>query len=149
MNARLPLMSKLGVIFLTWRRYLQKDLVPYKITLKQQYVLNQLSNRDFLYPSQIADMLFCDRPTATVVIKNMERDKWVRREKDNENGKQVRIFITNEGREKLVSLKSSIKPPKDHEFDPLKCLTQEEKDQLDMILTKILAYIKTDGNKYL
>ena len=28
---------------------------------------------EYLLPSQIADMLYCDRPTASVIIKNMEK----------------------------------------------------------------------------
>lgn len=149
MTTKIPLISKMGVIFLSWRRYLQKDLIPHKITLKQQYVLNQLTKKEFLYPSQIADMLFCDRPTATVVIKNMERDGWIKREKDNENGKQIKVYITDKGREKLSALENSIKPADGNGFNPLKCLTEEETKQLDSILTKVMAYIKTDGDKYI
>ena len=54
----LPVMSRLGVIFLTWRRYLENGIRPYGITLKQQYLLRQLSAEGFLYPSDIADKLF-------------------------------------------------------------------------------------------
>lgn len=145
MHAKLPLMSKLGVVFLTWRRSLQKDLVPHKITLKQQYVLNQLSRKDFCYPSQIADMLFCDRPTATVITKNMERNNWIRREKDTENRKQVKIYITEEGHLKLAEMKNSAKSADSKEYDPLACLTEDEKNQLDFLLTKVLSYIDTNA----
>lgn len=145
MNTKLPLMSKLGVIFLTWRRSLQKDLVPHKITLKQQYVLKQLSKKDFFYPSQIAEMLFCDRPTATVIIKNMERNDWIKREIDNDNRKQVKIFITEAGRMKLSEMKNSVHSSDSKEFDPLTCLTEDEKNQLDFLMTKVLTYIKTNA----
>lgn len=138
---KLQLMSKLGIIYLTWTRMLQKDLVPHKITLKQQYVLGQLARKDFLYPSQIADMLFCDRPTATVIIKNMEREQWVRREKDMENAKQVRIYITEEGRQKLATLKGISGPEDMDRYDPLKCLTDEERQQLDALMSKVLSHI--------
>ena len=57
MPVKLSIMAKIGVIFLTWRRHLQKDLVPHKITLKQQYILKQLTRKSFLYPSEIAEML--------------------------------------------------------------------------------------------
>ena len=57
---KLSSMSKLGIIYLTWTRLLQKDLVPYNITLKQQYVLKHLAEIEFLHPSQITDMLFCE-----------------------------------------------------------------------------------------
>lgn len=138
---KLHLMSKLGIIYLTWSRLLQKDLVPHKITLKQQYVLGQLAKKDFLYPSQIADMLFCDRPTATVIIKNMERAKWVRRERDTENAKQIRIYLTEEGRQKLASLKGISGSEDMDRYDPLNCLTAEERQQLDTLLTKVLSHI--------
>ncbi|MBA1334264.1 MAG: hypothetical protein HPY66_1973 [Firmicutes bacterium] len=145
--SKLSLMSKLGIAYLTWTRMLQKDLVPYKITLKQQYVLRQLSRKDFLYPSQIADMLFCDRPTVTVIIKNMEREKWVKKERDIENAKQVRISITEEGRQKLASLKGTSGPEDMARYDPLQCLTEEERKQLDVLMTKVLSHINANkGN---
>ncbi|MHB1394346.1 MAG: MarR family winged helix-turn-helix transcriptional regulator [Clostridia bacterium] len=138
---KLSLMSKLGIIYLTWSRLLQKELVPHKITLKQQYVLRQLTKKDFLYPSQIADMLFCDRPTATVIIKNLEREKWVKREKDLENAKQIRIYITEEGRQKLISLKGASGLEDMDRYDPLRCLTEEERQQLDVLMNKVLSHI--------
>jgi DNA-binding MarR family transcriptional regulator len=136
MNEKLPTMSKLGVIFLTWRRYLQRDLISHKITLKQLHVLRQLERRAFLYPSQIADMLFCDRPTATVVIKNMERDGWVAKEKDPVNSKQIKVFLTPEGRQKLASLENRAKPP-EREIDPLDCFSDDEKQLFDQLLNKL------------
>ncbi|HYF84521.1 MAG TPA: MarR family transcriptional regulator [Clostridia bacterium] len=146
---KLSLMSKMGIVFLTWRRALQKELVPHKITLNQQYVLNQLTKREFLYPSQIADMLFCDRPTATVIIKNIEREKWVRREKDIENAKQIRIYITEEGRQKLASLKGASGPEDMALYDPLMCLTDKEKEQLDTLLTKVLSNLKENKDNHI
>ncbi len=127
-------MAKVGVIFLTWRRYLQRGVNPYGVTLKQLYVLRHLDRKEFLYPSRIADMLFCDRPTATVVIRNMEREHWVRREKDSENAKQTRVILTPEGRQKLSSVSSH---REDGGFDPLECLTEAERAQLDQLLNKL------------
>lgn len=139
MNEKLPIMAKVGTIFLTWRRYLQRELNPYKITLKQLYVLRQLSRKEFLYPSQIADMLFCDRPTASVVIKNLERDNWIRREKDAENAKQVKLYLTPEGLEKLISIKFS---EEGKGFNPLECFTVEEQEQFNLLLNKLGKHMK-------
>jgi len=137
MNEKLPIMSKLGIIFLTWRRYLQRDLNPHKITLKQHYILKQLTKKDFLYPSQIADMLFCDRPTATVVIKILDREKWIIKEKDPENAKQIKISITDMGLAKLRSVDNPKSSNEDNEFDPLDCFTEQEKFQFNMLLNKL------------
>lgn len=137
-KTNMPLMSKLGVVFLTWRRSLQKDLLPHKITLKQQYLLKQLSKNEFFYPSQIAEMLFCDRPTATVIIKNMERNAWIIRQQDDENRKQVKIRITEAGRRKLEEMKEAAASSDSDGYDPLDCLTEGERKQLDSLLTKVL-----------
>jgi hypothetical protein len=91
---RKTLMEQLGTVFLTWRRGLQKGYVPHGVTLKQSYVLRQLCSREYLHPSDIAEMLYCDRPTATVIIRNMERQGWVTREPDSVNRKRFRIRIT-------------------------------------------------------
>lgn len=139
MNEKLPIMAKVGTIFLTWRRYLQREINPYKITLKQLYVLRQLSRKEFLYPSQIADMLFCDRPTVTVVIKNLERENWIRRERDAENAKQVKLYLTPEGLEKM----NSIKPSEEGKgFNPLECFSVEEQEQFDLLLNKLGKHMK-------
>lgn len=137
-KTNMPLMSKLGVIFLTWRRSLQKDLLPHKITLKQQYLLKQLSKNEFFYPSQIAEMLFCDRPTATVIIKNMERNAWIIRQQDDENRKQVKIRITEAGCRKLEEMKEAAASSDSDGYDPLDCLNKDERKQLDSLLTKVM-----------
>jgi DNA-binding MarR family transcriptional regulator len=139
MKNNLAIMPKIGTIFLTWRRFQQKCLNPNKITLKQLYVLSQLSKNEYLYPSQIADMCFCDRPTATVIIKNLEKSGWVRREKDNQNARQIKIFLTPDGLKKVnyIQWDDAIKY-----FDPLSCFTEEEKDQLNGLLNKLSNHLK-------
>jgi DNA-binding MarR family transcriptional regulator len=132
------LMSRLGVAFLTWRRYLQRQLLPYGITLKQQFVLRQLARQGCLYPADIAEMLFCDRPTATVILDNLEKQGWVRREKDPANRKYVQVFLTSQGKSKLEELEE--KPKAD--FDPLACLSPEEVDQLEALLVKLCRHLK-------
>lgn len=145
MNSQPPLLSKIGIIFLTWRRFLQRDLVPHKITLKQLYVLRQLERKEFLYPSQIADMLFCDRPTATVILKNLNREGWIVKKKDPENARQFRIGITTKGLDKLNSVDEAGASRENGEFDPLACFSEEEIIRLDELLTKMSRHMKKIG----
>lgn len=132
------LMSRLGVAFLTWRRFLQKQVTSHGITLKQQYVLRQLDKTDHLFPSDIASMLFCDRPTATVVIDNMAKQGWITREKDSLNRKFTRISLTPTGRLKLQELTAL--PPEP--FDPLACFSAEETAQLEALLAKLNRHLE-------
>lgn len=139
--SKLPLMSGLGIVFLTWRRQLQRDMLPHRVTLKQHYVLKQLEKYDHLFPSQIADILFCDRPTATVIIKNMEREGWIRRDKDPENGKQTLVTITEQGRYKLNSIDKDVHTIGKHTIDPTECFTEAEKAEFERLLSKLRRYM--------
>jgi DNA-binding MarR family transcriptional regulator len=137
-SLKLPTISRLGVVFLTWRRHLQRHLLPHSITLKQEFVLHQLLKEPFLYPADIADMLFCDRPTATVIINNLEKQGWVQRRKDPDNQKYIQITLTPAGKAKLGELD---RMPADG-FNPLDCLTNEEQEQLDAILKKVHHHLE-------
>ncbi len=132
------LMNKMGRIYLTWTRKLKQQLVPHGITLKQQFVLKQLRNTPYLYPHQIAEMLYCDRPTASVIIRNMAKKGWIDKQTDTENRKQYKIILTDAGREKWISLNGASGKEDMDRFDPLKCLTEEEHQELDRIITKVL-----------
>ncbi len=136
MAGKMPLMSMIGVIFLTYRRRLQRALIPHEITLKQVYLLRQLSRKEFLLPSQVAGMLFCDRPTATVIVANMERRGWVRREKDPANRKQIRIAATEAGRAKFQET-APVLAAAEAAAEPLNCLAPEERAQLETLLAKV------------
>ncbi len=131
-------MNKMGRLYLTWTRNLKQQLVPHGITLKQQFVLKQLTNKPFLYPHQIADMLYCDRPTASVIIRNMIKNNWIYKVKDEENKKQYRISITEAGMVKYKSLNGASGKEDMDRFDPLKCLSVEEQQQLEKIISKVL-----------
>lgn len=138
LSRKLPPMSRLGMIFLTWRRYLQRNLLPYGITLKQQYVLRQIARQGYLYPADIAEMLFCDRPTATVILDNLEKKNWVRREKDPENRKYIRVFLTEQGQAKVEELKE--KPLES--FEPFACFSPTEMEQFESLLIKLNSHLK-------
>ena len=113
-------------------------MLPFNITLKQAYVLRQLSRAEYIHPSDLAEMLFCDRPTAAVVIRNMEKQKWVERETDPEDRRRFRIRISRQGRAKLKSLEGAKGPG----FNPLGCLTKAEAQQLDDLLGRVLAHMR-------
>jgi DNA-binding MarR family transcriptional regulator len=130
-------MRRLSFAFLTWRRHHQRRLLPFGITLKQLHVLRQLSRSDYLYPSQIAEMLFCDRPTATVVIRNLGKQGWVEREKDELDRRQVRVILTAEGRAKLGEITWAQRRGGEQPADPLDRFEENEIAELDRLLAKL------------
>jgi len=136
------IMSRMGMIFLTWRRYNQKLIKPFNITLKQLYVLKQLDRKRFLYPAQISEMLFADRPTTTTILKNLEKREWIRKERDPENGKRLRIFLTEQGKEKLFSIPRNISDENQMDFNPYSCFTKEEMKDFEQLLKKLSDHME-------
>ena len=142
-HSKAQIIEQLSVAFLTWRRYLQRQLVPLQITLKQFHVLRKLAQKDFLYPSEIADMLFCDRPTATVIIRNMEKQGWVDRQKDEVDRRQIQMLITDAGHEKLIEVTQSANwKAAESEFDPLGNFEEAEINELYRLLARLNSHLK-------
>lgn len=134
-------MGHLGTAFLTWRRYLQQQLIDQEITLKQLFVLRRLAKREFLYPSEIAETLFCDRPTATVIINNMRRYGWVESRKQPDNRKHTQIRITLAGRAKLEALDAVSAEQSQPLFDPLACFTPDELCEFERLLATLNQHL--------
>ena len=142
-TARNPqVMSRLGIVFLTWRRYIASHFAPHGITLKQVFVLRRLTESEYLLPSQIASMLFCDRPTATVVVKNMERQGWVRRERDTADKRQTRVIVTEAGRSKMAALQTEVWTPLVAAVDPLGCFDEGEIEVLNELLGRLVKHVR-------
>jgi DNA-binding MarR family transcriptional regulator len=137
---RLPIMSRLGVVFLTWRRYLEKVTKSRGLTLNQYYILRQLIKREYLNPSEIAEQLYCDRPTATVVIDNLQKYGYVTKEKDAEDGKRIQVKITDKGRIQAELVEEAITT--EAKFDPLSCFSEEEKQTFEELLMKLHDHVK-------
>jgi DNA-binding MarR family transcriptional regulator len=98
-----------------------------------------LNKREFLLPLEIADYLHCDRPTASVIIKNLEKKALIYRKKDEKNSKFHRIYISKVGQEYIQMIDSSV--PK-LTVSPFDILSQEEKEQLLMLLDKCCSRMK-------
>jgi DNA-binding MarR family transcriptional regulator len=134
-------MALIGVSHLTWKRHLQAGLQKHRITLKQAYLLRQLTRREALHPAEIAGLLYCDRPTASVIIGNMVRQGWIAKAKDPRDGRQVRIVLTAEGRAKGAALEASPEGRKRPPFDPLACFTEAERKCLAKLLRRLRRHL--------
>lgn len=138
---KLSVIGRIGVISLMWKRYLQKQLLPHNITLKQTYLLKQLIRVDFLYPAKISELLFCDRPTASVIIGNLVKNGWVQKDHDPENKKRVRISITLLGAKKVNQVLEAGYQG-DKSLDPKNILTEKEMKILEGALIKLQKTIE-------
>ena len=136
------MMALIGKIQLTWKKYLQASLVGEGVTLKQFYTLLQLRVNPYLYPTNIAEFLFCDRPTATVVIKNMARQGWVARERDPDNRKMIRVTITEKGVDRLNHVRQLPELRRRFDANPLSCLNEGEFQVLTELLDRVYQRVR-------
>ena len=82
-------------------------------------------------------MLFCDRPTATVVIRNLGKRGWVKREKDEHDRRQIRVILTAAGRAKLNEVECSPWNGPAQRVAPLTGFSQAEIAELNRLLRKL------------
>ena len=73
---------------------------PYDITASTGFVLLNIDVQDGTPATKIAPMLGMESRSLTRMLKAMEEKKWVYREKDSVDGRSVRIFLTDLGKEK-------------------------------------------------
>ncbi len=138
-----PIMEAIGTASLVWKRYAQKNIHPYGVTVNQYEVLRHLKQRGTLYPSDIAEMLFCDRSTATVVIKNMEKVGWVERQIDTKDLRRFQVTLSPAGLEKYDEVPWDTPGFRKTRFQPTACFSKEEKSQFVTLLAKLNAHLDT------
>jgi DNA-binding MarR family transcriptional regulator len=134
-------LSQMAHVIHMFRRYRQAHVTAFGVTVPQFNVLVQLDRYAELNPSKIADLLFSDRPTTTVILKNLERRGWVKRERDETNRKYVVIRITGSGKDKLRELREA-EERQSGDFEPLACFTEEELSQLEAMLDRLILHFR-------
>jgi len=141
-------MALVGKSHLAWKRFVQKGLVGEGISLKQFYLLLQLSENQTLQPGFVAELLFCDRPTASVIIRNMAKQGWITRRKDPSNRKHILLSITDEGMAKLERVRALPDLQARFAKDPLACFSAEDRarfvEHLTVFHNHIEAIVKED-----
>ena len=104
------------------------------ITREQLGILLLLSLTDGLYQTRIANILGKDRPNITRMIDVLETKGYIRREKDENNRRILKVYLTEDGRKKA----DIAKPLKDRmNAAQYKNMTDEEILTLINLLRKV------------
>ena len=140
------LMELVSRAHLLWKRRVARDLAPHGIHPKQLYLLRKLVAVGSLSPSEIADLVFADRPTTTSMLATMERAGWVTRRRDPGNGKRVIVEATAAGRGKLASVPQRLWRSGKTAFDPEAGLTAEERAEAIRLLEKLNVRLEQAGD---
>lgn len=115
------------------RNAIRKELEQHNVTSRQAGVLMIVqANTEKLTPAEISRQLFREPHTISAVLKRMEKQGWLTRQKDLKKKNLIRVSLTDEGRE--LYLKTSNRKSTHKIFS---CLSEEEANQLNSCLDKL------------
>jgi DNA-binding MarR family transcriptional regulator len=141
-SQRARAMGDISWLHLVWKRHLERGLKAHGISLKQAFVLSQLMADPLMTPSRLATLLFCDRPTATSLVKTLVRRGWVRLAAHASDGRSKVVQLTPLGRRKLASLPATASREVAQAIDPLEPLSAVERQQLLDSLSRMKAHLE-------
>lgn len=97
---------KLARVFLGMRRLLRQNFLRHghDITPEQWGLLNQLYLTGGMSQSQLAEMVFKDKPTVTRILTKLENRNLVVRGRDTVDRRRHRVYLTDQGRELRAAL---------------------------------------------
>lgn len=112
------------------------------ITREQYGILVLLSLGDGLYQTQIANILGKDRPNITRMIDILETKGLIRREKDADNRRILKVFLTETGRKKA----EKVKPLKER-MNKAQCKDLSDED-IEILVTLLRKVRKNIAEEY-
>ncbi|MBM4166147.1 MAG: MarR family transcriptional regulator [Ignavibacteria bacterium] len=80
------------------KRLLDAKLVDYNITATQYIVLMRMVEEDGISLTELGERLHLDNPTLTGIIDRMERDRFLRRQRDTIDRRVVNVYLTENGK---------------------------------------------------
>ncbi|MEC6748157.1 MarR family transcriptional regulator [Marinilactibacillus sp. XAAS-LB27] len=81
------------------RRDYSESLREINLYVGQDKLLNRLWSGDGITQKQLCDYLNCEPPTVTNMVKSLEENGFIYRERDQKDSRIMRIFLTKEGNE--------------------------------------------------
>lgn len=114
-------------------------LAEHGVRVGQQFVLEALWREDGLTPGELARLVGVERPTIVRGIGRMEAAGLVARRDDPEDGRLVRVFLTDRGRE----LETILPEAEGKVIEvALSDLSPEERQQLTHLLSRVVENLQ-------
>ncbi|MBB5178791.1 DNA-binding MarR family transcriptional regulator [Planomicrobium koreense] len=81
------------------RRDYSESLREINLYVGQDNLLARLWEGDGITQMQLADHLKCEPPTVTNMVKSLEQNGFIIRKRDGKDGRVMRIYLTDKGKE--------------------------------------------------
>lgn len=113
------------------------------LTRSQWWVLTHLFRNDGITQSELAEWLEIERPTLGRLLDRLEDNGWVRREADSQDRRAKRVFLTDEVRPAMHSMREIAAGVR---TDALLGLNEDEQEAFVDTLLTIKANLSKLGN---
>jgi DNA-binding MarR family transcriptional regulator len=100
-------------------------------------VLSFLANNEGASQQELSQGMDVDRSTMAAIVQRLEREGLIRRDRDSDDRRRNRLVLTDLGRRTREQLQP-LAIAEEHELAG--ALSEEEKDQLRMLLKKVLVH---------
>ncbi|MGD9950030.1 MAG: MarR family winged helix-turn-helix transcriptional regulator [Desulfobulbus sp.] len=104
----------------------------------QGMILFRLWREDGLSQARLAEALHIAPPTVSNTLKRMERDEWIQRQRDENDQRIVRVYLTEKAKQLRAEAHASF-TAMDQEFATI--LSEEEREILRRSLLKVYHYL--------
>lgn len=94
----------LGVAMRKISRIYAEGLAPYEVTPPQLFMLSCLQARDGQKPSELAEQVHLDASSMTGLLDRTEKAQLIRRSRDPEDRRALRIYLTPQGQQTIEKL---------------------------------------------
>lgn len=112
----------------------RNEIISYKLTHGQFFMMVAIMEEEGLLPSALADKTSQDRATITGLLDRLEKDGWIERRSDKNDRRSLRIFLTLHARNQREEI---LKLFQETNQKFLNCFTQEEWDQMQNFLDRL------------
>ena len=123
---------------------IQRSLESYGVQKTQGPILRELSIKEGKTQAELAESMRITAPSMSVNLQKMETDGFLLRKTDEADMRQIRLYLTDKGKETAVKAGREIELT-DKEL--VKSLNSSEKKELRRILIKIILSQSKDRQK--
>ena len=128
------LLARLQEVARHGRTHYARHLLKTGLYAGQEKIIEALAQAETMTPGELARMLGVRPPTITKTIGRLEEQGFVVRSASEDDGRQVRVALTQAGRDVLGTMNKALAKA---EKQALKGVKKKERKQLEKILGKI------------
>jgi len=124
-------------------RELERQLAPLGINPAYMPILFALSDGSSLTQKELADRAAVEQPTMTATLSRMERDGFITRRPNPEDGRSVIVSLSSQGSERVPQVQNVVETINGL---ALKTLSEDERRSFFILMGKIIATLQNPSS---